>query len=126
VQKDIDERKVKPGQYFVLKFDFSRIKLNPDLTKAKANEALIKILNSSIKCFYEEYTGYLGGSSEALCQDIDSEDPNISLMECAGSVRHAIKNDEQLTGIEGIYVLVDEYDAFPNHYRELHQTAGES
>jgi len=123
VQKDIDERKVKPGQYFVLKFDFSSINTNPDLTKA--NEALIKMLNSSIKRFYEEYTAYLGRDSEALCQGIDSEDPNISLKECVNSVRRAIKNDEQLAGIEGIYVLVDEYDAFPNHYLELQHTAGE-
>ena len=123
MQKDIDERKVKPGQYFVLKFDFSGINPNPDLTKA--DEELIKILNSSIKLFYEEYTAYLGGNSEALYQGIDSEDPNISLAECAQSVGHAIKNDEQLAGIEGIYVLVDEYDAFPIHYLELQQTAGE-
>jgi hypothetical protein len=123
VQKDINEGKVKPGQYFVLKFDFSKINPDPDLTKA--DEALIKILNSSIKWFYKEYTAYLGRNSEALCQGIDSEDPNISLERCAQSVRRAIKNDEQLAGIEGIYVLVDEYDAFPNRYLELQQTAGE-
>ena len=32
----------------------------------------------------------------------------------------------QLTSIEGIYVIVDEYDAFSNHYLELQQTAGEA
>jgi hypothetical protein len=121
VQNDIDEGKVKPGQYFVLKFDFSKINTNPDLTKA--NETLIRILNSSIKRFYKKYTAYLGGNFEALCQGINSEDPNVSLEECVNSVEYAIKNDEQLTGIEGIYVLVDEYDAFPNHYLELQQTA---
>jgi len=123
VQKDIDERKVKPGQYFVLKFDFSKINPHPDPTKA--NEALIKILNSSIKWFYQDYTAYLGGNSEALYQGIDSEYPNVSLAECVKSVRDAVKNDEQLAGIEGIYLLVDEYDAFSNHYLELQQTAGE-
>ncbi|KIX03495.1 uncharacterized protein Z518_07048 [Rhinocladiella mackenziei CBS 650.93] len=46
VQKDIDERQaeeencVKPRQYFVMKFDFSKINPHPDLTKA--NEALIR------------------------------------------------------------------------------------
>jgi hypothetical protein len=114
---------VKAGQYFVLKFDFSKINPDPDLTEAKA--ALIRILNASIELFYEEYTAYLGGNFEALCQGINSEDPNVSLEKCARSVRRAIKNDEQLAGIEGIYVLADEYDAFPNHYLELQQTTGE-
>jgi hypothetical protein len=124
VQKDIDERRVKPGQYFILIFDFSQITPDPDLTKA--NEALIKILNHSIKKFYREYARYLGGNFEALCQNIDRAHPNVSLRECVDSVQYAIKNDEQLTGIEGIYVLIDEYDAFPNHYLELQQTTGES
>ncbi|KIX03383.1 uncharacterized protein Z518_06935 [Rhinocladiella mackenziei CBS 650.93] len=122
VQKDIDERKVNPGKYFVLKFDFSKINPHPDLTEA--NEALIKMLNSSIEWFYEEYTAYLGGKSEALSQDIDSKEPNISLKKCVKSVRRAIKNDEQLAGIKGIYVLVDEYDAFPNNYLEPPKTVG--
>ncbi|KIX09037.1 uncharacterized protein Z518_00115 [Rhinocladiella mackenziei CBS 650.93] len=122
VQKDIDERKVSPGKYFVLKFDFSKINPHPDLTEA--NEALIKMLNFSIKWFYNAYTAYLGGDFEALCQGIDSKEPNISLEACVDSVQGAIKNDEQLAGIEGIYVLVDEYDAFPNNYLEPPKTVG--
>jgi hypothetical protein len=114
---------VKPGQYFVLKFDFSKVNPHQDLTKA--NEALINFLNTSIKWFYEDYAAYLGGNFEALCQDIDSNDPNVRLEACLRSVRRAIKNDEELAGIEGVYVLVDEYDAFPNHYLELQQTTGE-
>ena len=113
---------MKPGQYFVLKFDFSKINPNPDLTKA--NEALIQMLNSSIKRFYKEYTAYLGGNLEALCQGVNSDNPNVSLDECVDSVRRAMENDEQLAGIEGIYVLVDEYDAFPNNYLELSMTVG--
>jgi len=113
---------VKPGQYFVLKFDFSKINPNPDLTKA--HEALIQMLNSSIKRFYKEYTAYLGGNSEALCQGINSDNPTVSLDRCVHSVRRAMQNDEQLAGIEGVYVLVDEYDAFPNNYLEPPKTAG--
>ena len=122
MQKDIDERKVKPGQYFVLKFDFSKINPNPDLTKA--HEALIKNLNSSIKWFYQDYTAYLGGNFTGLCEKIDSKQPNLSLRRCAELVRHAIKQDERLDGIEGIYVLVDEYDAFLNNYLKPPKTVG--
>jgi hypothetical protein len=112
---------VKPGQYFILSLDFSII----NAYLPEANKALIKNLNYSIKWFYEEYTAHLGGNLEALCQGIDSEDPNVSLEECANSVRRAIENDEQLAGIEGIYLLIDEYDAFPNHYlNTLHTIEG--
>ena len=129
MQKDIDERKarkekyVEPGQYFVLKFDFSQINPHPDLTEA--NETLIKFLNCSLETFYGRYTAYLGGNFTELCQGIDSKRPNLSLEECCRSVQRAIKNDEQLAGIEGIYVLVDEYDAFPNNYLDPPKTAGE-
>ena len=120
MQKDINEGKVKPGQYLVLKFDFSKVRPNPDLTEA--NETLIKFLNSSIRSFYKTYAAYLGRSVADLYQDIDRKEPNSSLEQCCESVRDAIEQDRRL---EGIYVLVDEYDAFPNHYLELQQTAGE-
>ena len=122
MQKDIDERKVNPGQYFVLKFDFSKINARPDLTEA--NETLTKFLNSSVKTFFRTYTAYLGGNFTDLCQNIDSNEPNLSLQRCAESVQDAIGQDERLACIEGIYVLVDEYDAFPNNYLDPPKTVG--
>jgi hypothetical protein len=122
VQKDIDERKVKPGQYFVLKFDFSEIDPNPD--PEKAHDILVRFLNSSLETFYGRYTAYLGGNFTGLCGKIDSEQPNLSLRRCVELVRHAIEQDERLDGIEGIYVLVDEYDAFPNNCLEPPKTVG--
>jgi Predicted AAA-ATPase len=124
VQKDIDERKVNPGQYFVLTFDFSRI--NPSRDPTEAHKALVEFLNSSLKTFYRAYTAYLGGNFAHLCQNIHSKQPSLSLWWCAESVRDAIKQDERLTGIQGIYVLVDEYDAFPNNFLELPKTVGGS
>jgi hypothetical protein len=124
VQKDIDERKVSPGQYFVLNFDFSKINPSPDLTDA--DEALVGFLNYSLETFYGRYTAYLGGNSTGLCPKIDSKDPINSLEECALSVRDAIRRDGRLAGIEGIYVLVDEYDAFLNNYLEPPKTVGGS
>ena len=129
MQKDIDERKaknekyVKPGQYFVLTLDFSKINPSPDLTEA--NETLIEFLNSSLKTFCRRYTAYLGGNFADPCQNIHSKQPNLGLQWCAESVQDAIEQDERLAGIEGIYVLVDEYDASPNSYLEPPKTVGE-
>jgi hypothetical protein len=122
VQKDIDEKKVNPGQYFVLKFDFSEINPRPGLTEA--DEELTEFLNSSVKVFYETYAAYLGGSIAELRQNINNDNPNVGLRWCAQSVRKAIKQDDRLAGVKGIYMLVDEYDAFPNNYLEPHETAG--
>lgn len=88
---------------------------NPDLIEA--NKALIKNLNA-LKTFYRTYPAYLGGNFSDLCQNIDSNEPNISLRSCAELVQNAIKQGEGLAGIERIYVLIDEYDAFPNIYLE--------
>ena len=126
MQNDINERKAKnennvePGQYFVLKFDFSKIK--PSLDLAQSNKKLLKFLNSSLETFYRTYTAYLGGNFADLCQKIDIDEPNISLQRCAELVQDAIKQDERLPSIEGIYVLVDEYDAFLNNYLEPPKT----
>ncbi|KAF8432162.1 hypothetical protein BGX38DRAFT_1276921 [Terfezia claveryi] len=124
VQKDIDEKKVNPGQYFVLKFDFSKIRPRPDLPEA--NKILMDYLNYSIRAFYREYAAYLGGNFTDLYQNIDNRDPIINLLECAKSVQYAIQQDERLAGIEGIYVLVDEYDSLPNRYLDLPGTVGGS
>jgi len=124
VQKDIDETKANPGQYFVLKIDFSEIDPSPNLTEA--HETLVEFLNSSFETFYSRYTAYLGGNFTDLCPKIDRKRPNLSLRRCAESVRDAIEQDERLAGIEGIYVLVDEYDAFPNNYLEPPKTVGGS
>jgi len=114
VQKDIDKGKVKPGQYFVLTFDFSKVRPNPNLTEA--NESLIKFLNSSVEMFYETYAAYLGQNIADLRQWIDGKEANITIERCVQLVRGAIEQGGQLAGIEGIYVIVDEYDAFPNSY----------
>ena len=82
----------------------------------EANEKLINFLNSSVKTFYRTYTAYLGGNFATLCQDINCKDPNVSLQRCVYSAQDAIRQDKRLAGIKGIYVLVDEYDSFPNNY----------
>jgi Predicted AAA-ATPase len=104
-----------------LKFDFSTINASANLTVA--NQNLITRLNSSIEKFYQTYAAYLGEDVADLCQNIDSNCPNTNLDECARLVQNALsrarkQKNEQLAGIQGIYVLVDEHDAFANNYLE--------
>jgi Predicted AAA-ATPase len=124
VQNDIDGNNesgkiCKPGQYFVLTFDFSTIPYSPDLTKANRN--LIESLNGSFELFYETYAKYLGEDFTGLCGKINSENISLSLRNCCRLVQRALsrareQENEQLVGVQGIYVLVDEYDAFANKY----------
>jgi hypothetical protein len=99
-----------------LRFDFSAINASLDL--AKANQNLIVSLNSSFKKFYVTYATYLGEDVTSLCENIDRDQPNISLENCARLVQCALSRDEQLADVRGIYLLIDEYDAFTNHYLE--------
>jgi Predicted AAA-ATPase len=124
MQKDIDGnnengKKYKPGQYFVLRFDFSTIQASPDL--AEANENLIVALNSSFQKFYKTYAAYLGEDFTSLCGNIDSKRPSESLRNCNELVQAALsreEDNEELDDVRGIYLLVDEYDAFTNNYLE--------
>ncbi|RPB19295.1 DUF1703-domain-containing protein [Terfezia boudieri ATCC MYA-4762] len=102
----------------------TRINPNPNLQEMP--KILNNFLNCSIKAFYRKYAAYLGGNFTDLCQNIDNEDPIVNLAECAESVRYAIQQDERLAGIEGIYILVDEYDSFPNSYLNLPKIVGGS
>ena len=79
---------------------------------------MIMCLNSSIKDFYSTYAAYLGRDVADLCREIESESPNRSLKNCARLVLDALREqkNEELAGVQGIYLLADEYDAFPNNY----------
>lgn len=130
MQNDIDGineegNKYKPGQYFVLKFDFSTIHCSLDLAEADRN--LIKSLNGGIKRFYHTYATHLGEDVTSLRGNIDSEDPSLSLQRCNGLVQRALSRAREqrngpLAGVQGIYLLVDEYDAFTINYLESPNT----
>jgi hypothetical protein len=117
VQNDINEGKIMPGQYFVLKYDFSTIRCHP--AHAEANRTLIKSLNEGIKKFYHTYATHLGEDVARLCGTIESEDPGLSLQRCDELVKSALlraqkQENSPLASVQGIYLLVDECDAFTN------------
>jgi hypothetical protein len=78
-------------------------------------------LNSSIQKFCKTYAAYLGGDLTSLYGNIDRERPSESLLNCNELVEDAFsrkEGNEELNGVQGIYLLVDEYDAFSNNYLE--------
>ena len=115
MQNDIDGnnekgQRYKPGQYFVLKFDFSTIQYSPD--HAETNRNLIMALNSSFQHFYETYAAYLDEDVTSLCGNIDSSLPSLSLQNCCWSVQRALsrareQKNSPLTDVQGIYLLAD-------------------
>ncbi len=131
---------MKPGQFFVLKFDFSAVQKSLDATLAGKN-LLGTLFNSFIK-FYSKYSKILGGDVENL---IEPNNLNVTLQRCVRRVNDVIsegygKDGTPLTNAKGvrtdcslthftwlilklnsilqIYLLVDEYDSFSNDYLE--------
>ena len=93
------EGKVKPGQYFILKFDFSTVERSPNVD---ATAQHLKIcISQTFKEFYNTYVTYLGEDAKTL---IDPDSPALSLRQCVGRVNSAIQKsgDESLTGIQGV------------------------
>jgi hypothetical protein len=61
-------------------------------------------------------------------ENIDSKSPSESLRNCNELVQRALslaqeEDNEELDGVQGIYLLVDEYDAFTNNYLETSNIA---
>ena len=96
-----------PGQFFILKFDFSRVNRSPDIDKA--HRSLERTIASSFRTFYETYSTYLGGDEEKLLKNIVLEDPAENLLRCVSLVQKAISKlrdsgKERLAGIQGVRI----------------------
>jgi hypothetical protein len=59
---------------------------------------------------------YLDEDITTLYGRIHSDDPQLSLKQRSLSVRNALSRNKQLANVQGLYVLVDEYDAFTNDF----------
>jgi hypothetical protein len=112
VQEDIAERKVTPGRFFVLKFDFSPVNRNPNILEA--DRALkLRIANSLIEFYdtYAMYWPYWGRDVDELIKKIDLENPAESSLACVRSVARLLKNarekgDRRLADIQGVSIAV--------------------
>ena len=91
-----------PGQYFVLKIDFSRATRN--LNIAGADKSLRRMISWALKRFCDTYTMYLG---EDASKEIDPDDPADGLITCVTLVNKALEDarqrgDKALADVQGV------------------------
>ncbi|KAF9949898.1 hypothetical protein BGZ70_001591, partial [Mortierella alpina] len=118
IDEHVKNNRVSPGQFFVLRFDFSAFDRSMDRSEAKHN--LNQLLNRSIKKFYRTYEPYLRMSADYLIENFIKDNAAESLSECVDVV-HAILSSietskDPLSRIKGIYLMADEYDSYTNEY----------
>ncbi|RUS31429.1 hypothetical protein BC938DRAFT_477841, partial [Jimgerdemannia flammicorona] len=122
VDKDVKAGKLTPGQYFTLTLNFAKINRSDDLKVATAS--LNQMVNSAVERFYKTYAKYLDcGTSEMLIKSHVVDDCTKSFEDCIFLVNEVLEatkgTHHPLANINGIYLLVDEYDAFSNEYLRL-------
>ena len=87
----MEDKKVRPGEYLILKFDFSRVDRKPDLNEAA--KRLTKTIIRRLEEFYHANSKYLGRTSDQLIREnIDLQDPIDSLDRLVMLVNRAIKD----------------------------------
>jgi hypothetical protein len=99
--------RVTPGQFFILKVDFSLLNRSPDI--AKANQSLEETIADSSRVFYKTYSTYLGGDGKELLENIAPQSPARSLHRCVDLVQQAISKardsgEERLAGVQGVRI----------------------
>jgi hypothetical protein len=114
-----------PGQFFTLKFDFSATERSSN--HVEAGQFLKDNINRSLRTFYKTYSAYLGKDANELSRNINPESPVDNLNRCVKLVKDALSNGpknghKQLAGVQGIYLLVDEYDAITNGFLKPYNT----
>ncbi|KAG0377005.1 hypothetical protein BGX24_006852 [Mortierella sp. AD032] len=118
INEHVINKRVLPGQYFVLRFDFSALIRSWDMNIAERN--LYLMLNESIKQFYRTYEPYLRISADYLIKNFINSDATASMRACASVVHKALAKvrspDDPLSMIKGIYLMADEYDSYSNDY----------
>ena len=99
--------RVTPGQFFILKADFSLVNRSPNIDKA--HKSLQDTIADSFWAFYRAYSTYFGESEKELLENIAPENPARSLRNCVHLVQKAISKardsgDERLAGIQGVRI----------------------
>jgi hypothetical protein len=106
-----------------LKFDFSLGDRGSNFEEAAL--FLKNSINRSLRTFYRTYSTYLGEDAKKLSRDIVPETPVDNLVNCVELVQQVLSNsrNKQLADVQGIYLLVDEYDTVTNYFLEPYSTA---
>ncbi|KAG0196040.1 hypothetical protein BGX28_000212 [Mortierella sp. GBA30] len=118
IHEHVTNKRVLPGQYFVLQFDFAAVTRSQD--RSVATHSLNLMLNRSIKKFYKTYEPYLRMSADYLIENLIKDDATASLGECVDLVHDILASvkspEDPLSMIKGIYLMADEYDSYSNEY----------
>ena len=102
---------MKPGQYFILCFDFSSIDHASNTVDLKLKEYIA----TSLEDFYDTYAMYLDGGASVHSGKINVGNPATSLSNCVKLVRQALaKGNKQLADIKGVRMDCSNLFCFTN------------
>jgi hypothetical protein len=98
---------VTPGQFFILKVDFSLVDRSPNITHA--HQSLQDTIADSFWEFYKTYSTYFAKDEKELLENIAPENPARSLRRCVDLVQEVISKardsgEERLANIQGVRI----------------------
>jgi len=98
---------VKPGQYLILEFDFSRVERTPKINESV--EFLRSEINDGLEEFKLEYTNNLGQSFASATSGFKENDPARNLKVLVNAVDRELRDiqkrgekDHPLWGVRGV------------------------
>jgi hypothetical protein len=114
VDKAVQNGIVQPGQYLVLRFDFSRVARPPNIDESVPS--LEREINRGLSVFRHDYTKYLGESFASTTSGFIQNDPGGNLTDLVIAVDYALqgihKTGEEghpLWGVQGVLLILDYY-----------------
>jgi hypothetical protein len=93
VDKAVKNGIVKPGQYLILEFDFSRVARPRNINESV--EFLRREINRGLSEFKLEYTNDLGESFASATSDFVQNDPAGNLTDLVNAVNRALQDIEK-------------------------------
>jgi len=125
VHKAVQSGIVKPGQYLILQFDFSRVARPQKI--GESTKSLHREINLGLWEFRHTYGEHLGEFFESATSGfLDQESTNnlTHLIKAVDFVLQDIhdkgQNGHPLWDVRGIFLLADEYDSYANEYMDPH------
>jgi hypothetical protein len=107
VDKAVKNNIVKPGQYLILEFDFSRVARRRNINESV--ESLAREINRGLSEFKLEYTKDLGESFASATSGFIQNDPAGNLTDLVNAVSRALqgiqkrgKEDHPLWDVQGV------------------------
>jgi hypothetical protein len=107
VDKAVKNNIIKPGQYLILEFDFSRVTRTRKIDESV--DSLRREINRGLLRFNRCYTNHLGQSFASATSDLIQNDPAGNLTDLVLAVNRALQGiqkrgekDHPLWGVRGV------------------------